>query len=129
MNYTVLSDRILTGTIADLTPTIRLAWLAILFEADRLRGRVKLPVRDLAKKANISNEQAAEALRVLQEPDPLSSSPEHDGRRLLPIEGEPNWYIVTTWERHAAEREVYFHRLRQSRYDSKKRKNENGDRE
>src|SRR5690349_13238591 len=121
MNYAVLSDRILTGTIADLSPTTRLAWIAILFEAEKLRGKVKLPVRDLAKRASISNEEAAEALRVLQEPDPLSSSPEHEGRRLLPVAGEPNWYTIATWERHADERERYFHRLRQQRYDSRKR--------
>lgn len=118
--YTVLSDRLLTGTISDLPPTVRLAWIAILFEAEKLRGRAKLPVRDLAKRASISTEEAREALRLLQQPDPDSSSKAHEGRRLVPVDGEEDWYIITTWEKHAEEREVFFNRLRQQRHREKK---------
>lgn len=123
-NYTVISDGVLTGTIADEPHAVRLAWLAVLFEADRLRGKVKLPVRVLARKAAISVDEAIHALEVLQRPDPYSSSKAHEGRRLLPIEGEEDWYLVTTWEKHAAERERFFHQLRQQRYRARKRNEE-----
>lgn len=119
--YTVFSRRILTGTISDLPYPARLAWTAILFEAERLRGRVKLPVRDLAKMASITTAEAADALRRFREPDEFSSSKEHEGRRLLPIDGEEDWYTVVTWEKHEKERQAFFNRLRQQRFREKQR--------
>lgn len=119
-DYIVVSDRILTGTISDLPATARLAWLAILFKADKLRGRVKLPVRDLAKMASISTPEAAEALQLFLSPDPYSSSKELDGRRLLPVDGENDWYDLVTWEAHAKERKAFFNRLRQQKARNKK---------
>jgi hypothetical protein len=111
----------LTGTISDLSPSIRIAWIAILFEAEKLRGRVKLPVRDLAKLASITTPEAAEALRVFQEPDPYSSTKDFDGRRLLPIDGEEDWFQLAAWEKHAEEREAFFARLRQQRARDRKK--------
>jgi hypothetical protein len=119
MEYAVLSRRILTGTVSDLPATARIAWITILFEAERLRGRVKLPLRDLAKMASITTAEAAEAMELFLSPDPLSSSKEYDGRRLLPIEGEPDWYTVATWEKHAEERATFFARLRKQRQRAK----------
>jgi hypothetical protein len=121
MEYTVISRRILTGTVSDLSPAVRLAWIAILFEAEKLRGRVKLPVRDLAKLASITTPEAAEALHVFQQPDPWSSSKEEEGRRLRPVEGEEDWYDVVTWEKHTAEREAFFNRLRQQRWRARQK--------
>lgn len=119
MEYAVFSRRILTGTVSDLPATARIAWITVLFEAERLRGKVKLPLRDLAKMASITTAEAAEAMDLFLSPDPLSSSKEHGGRRLLPVDGEPDWYIVTTWEKHVEERAVFFARLRKQRQRSK----------
>ncbi len=79
-----------------------------------------MPVRVLARRASISIEEAAESLRLFQEPDPLSSSVAYEGRRLLPVDGEENCYILTTWEDHVKRREIFFHRLRQQRHAKKK---------
>lgn len=117
--YAVLSRRVLTGTISDLPPSARIAWITILFEAEKLRGRVKLPIRDLAKMASITTPEAAEALQIFQDPDPYSSSQENEGRRLLPVAGETDWFVVTTWEKHAEERAQFFNRLRQQRHRSR----------
>lgn len=122
--YVVISDQIFEGTISDHAYPTRLAWTAILFAAEKLRGRVKLPVRVLANKAKITVAEAARALRELQEPDPYSSSKELDGRRLVAIPGEEDWYQVVTWEKHAAERAAFFNRLRQQRWREKRSKNE-----
>lgn len=119
-DYTVFSRRFLTGTIADLPYYARLAWAAILFEAEKLRGKVKLPVRDLARWASITTPEAAESIQRFLEPDPYSSSKEEDGRRLTPIGDEEDWYNVVTWEKHAAERAAYFNRLRQQKWRSKR---------
>lgn len=121
--YTVISRQLLVGTISDLPLAARFAWIAILFEAEKLRGRVKLPVRALAKMASITTQEAADALRVFQEPDPFSSSKILEGRRLVavPDEGE-DWYDVVTWEKHAEEREAFFTRLRVQRHRSAKKR-------
>lgn len=120
-DYVVISRRVLTGTMGDLPPTAWRAWIAVLFEAEKLQGKVKLPVRDLARLASITTEEAAEALRLFQEPDPYSNSKIHEGRRLLPVDGEENWYLVATWEKHREEREKYFARLRQQRWKKNQR--------
>jgi hypothetical protein len=125
-HYTVISDRFLTGTISSLPAASRLAWLVVLFEADRLGGRVKMPVWDLAKKASISPAEAADALRAFLEPDAFSSSDECEGRRLLAVEGEKDWYDLVTWEKHAKERETYFARLRQQRHRRRQAKVDGG---
>lgn len=127
VQYMVVSDGILDGTIADHPPFLTRAWLAVLFEAEKLRGRVFFPIRKLANRAKISNDEAIQSLSILQAPDPLSSSKAHDGRRMLPVAGEENWYVVTTWEQHAKEREVFFHRLRQQRHTQKKKQAERKD--
>lgn len=121
--YAVFSRRLLTGTVSDLPPSARIAWIAILFEAEKLRGRVKLPIRDLAKLASITTPEAAEALQTFLAPDPFSSSREAEGRRLTPIEGETDWYQLVTWEKHVAERQAFFNRLRQQRHRGKKKGN------
>ena len=110
----MISRQFLVGTLSDLPPSARLAWIAILFESEKLRGCVKLPVRALAKLASITTQEAAEALRLFQEADPLSSSKAHEGRRLIP-DGREDWYVVVNWEKHAEEREAFFARLRQQR--------------
>lgn len=119
--YAVISRRVLTGTISDYSPAVRVAWLVILFEAEKLRGRVKLPVRDLAKMASITTQEAADALAIFQQPDQFSSSKELDGRRLEAIPEEEDWYQVVTWEKHAAERAAFFNRLRQQRHRTKRK--------
>lgn len=121
--YTVFSRRYFTGTISDLPYAARLAWGVILFEAEKLRGRVKLPVRDLAKMASITTAEAADALRRFMEPDEFSSSKEYEGRRLLPVEGEEDWYTVATWDKHMKERQAFFNRLRQQRHYERTKKN------
>jgi hypothetical protein len=125
-DYVVISKRILTGTMRDLPPAAWRAWIAVLFEAERLRGRVKLPVSDLALLAAITRPEAAEALRLFQEPDPWSSSKVGDGRRLVPVNGEEDWYQVVTWEKHWEERERFFARLRQQRKRAAGRRKNSG---
>lgn len=114
--HTVLSRQILDGTIRDLPPSARWAWLAIMFESEKLRGRVKIPLRALATWANIPIEEAAWAVERFQQPDPFSSSKVDEGRRLRAIDGEEDWYQVVNWEKHDKERKAFFARLRQQRH-------------
>lgn len=125
-DYVVISKRVLTGTMRDLPPAAWRAWIAVIFEAEKLRGKVKLPVSDLALLAAITRPEAAEALRLFQEPDPWSSSKAEDGRRLVPLSGEEDWYQVVTWEKHWEERERFFARLRQQRKRAAARRKKSG---
>jgi hypothetical protein len=119
MEYSVFSRRRFVGSLTTLPYAARLAWDIVLYEADKLRGRVFLPPFDLANAAVITIDEARDALAKFQEPDPNSATEAEDGRRLLPIEGEPHWYKVVTWEEHEKERKAYFNRLRQQRWYAK----------
>jgi len=116
--HTVLSRQILDGTVRDLPLSARWAWLAIMFEAEKLRGRVKLPLRALSVWANITIEEAASAVELFQQPDRFSSSKVEEGRRLRALE-EEDWYQVVNWEKHDKERKAFFARLRQQRHRQK----------
>lgn len=81
-------------------PAIRWAWLTILRKARR--GEVRdLTVASLILEAHITVEDATDALRIFTSPDPLSTSPEEDGRRLIAIDSEPGAYRLVNWERYA----------------------------
>lgn len=121
MEFAVFNRRIYTGTVSILPYPTRLAWGIVLFEAEKLRGKVKLPVYDLARWAAITVKEASDALTQFQQPDPHSSSKADDGRRLRPVDGEEDWYEIINWEKHLAEREVYFNRLRQQRFKARRR--------
>lgn len=119
--YLVLSSRILTGSLRTQPYHIRLAWPAILFHADRLAGLVHMTPVDLSTWAGITLNEAAEAIDVLQGPDPWSSNPAEEGRRLVAVPGALHEYRVVTWEDQQHERERHFARLRQQRARSKKK--------
>ena len=61
-------------------------WIALLAAADH-RGIVLGSRKGIAHMANMTPEQANEAMAVLAAPDPDSSSPEHEGRRIEWLEG------------------------------------------
>lgn len=121
VEFAVFNRRIYTGTVSILPYASRLAWGVVLFEAEKLRGKAKLPVYDLARMAAITVDEAAEALRLFQEPDAHSSSKVEEGRRLRPVYGEEDWYEIINWQKHLDERDVFFNRLRQQRFKDKAR--------
>lgn len=121
VEFAVFNRRIYTGTISTMPYATRLAWGVVLFEAEKLRGKVKLPVYDLSRWACITVEEAADALEQFQAADAYSSSKADDGRRLRPVDGEEDWYELINWEKHAEERAAYFNRLRQQRHKAKQK--------
>lgn len=122
MEFAVFNRRIYTGTVSVLPYAARLAWGVVLFEGEKLHGKVKLPVYDLSRWAAITVDEAAEALRKFQEADPHSSSKIDDGRRLRPVPGEEDWYEIINWDKHLEERQVFFNRLRQQRFKAKRQR-------
>lgn len=72
----------------------RICFLALLSLADE-NGIVRTTPEALARYANVTPKQADKALTVLQEPDPQSTSPDDEGRRVTPWgEGSNQWLIV-----------------------------------
>jgi hypothetical protein len=84
--------RLAQSSLLDCDPVTRWVFLFMLALADAL-GRYRCAsVAGLARAAAVSIEQARTAVRELEAPDADSTSPEHEGRRILRIAG--GWQIV-----------------------------------
>lgn len=97
--YNKLFTKILDSSIwLEPTPT-RIVWLTMLAVMDQ-DGMVQFAsVANLAHRARVSLEEATEAVRCLETPDPNSSDPSHEGRR---IERVPGGWLVLNAATYAA---------------------------
>lgn len=68
----------------------RIVWIAMLAMADK-NGFVGASVDGLARRANVSEEQAESALASFLAPDPRSRNQEHEGRRIQVV--PRGWHI------------------------------------
>lgn len=92
MHYVKIYSGIVDSSVADLDLSARWLWVVLLTKADRY-GNVYGTPSALARTANLSYEQTVLALQSLSSPDPRSTTPDEDGRRI--IEGPTNtWHIV-----------------------------------
>lgn len=69
----------------------RIVWITMLATADR-EGRVFGSIPGLAKRAAVTLEECEAALLRFQQPDRYSRTPDHDGRRIEPIDG--GWALL-----------------------------------
>jgi hypothetical protein len=69
----------------------RLVWITILAKKDR-NGYVRAALWALARDAGVTEEECAEAVRVLESPDPDSQSKVEDGRRIRRVDG--GWEVI-----------------------------------
>ena len=82
------------GSLNDTPPYARLLFLAMISQADHL-GIALGTVRFWAAYVAIPEGQVREALDILSSPDPESTSPEEEGRRIVPYgDGSNQWRIV-----------------------------------
>ena len=77
---------------------VRCVWMTLMLLADR-RGYVHASVPGLAAAAIVTLEEAEEALQLFREPDRYSRTREHEGRRLVDVEG--GWLLLN-YESHRA---------------------------
>lgn len=96
--YTKLFGSILASTIWRADDKTRLVWITLLAMADR-HGVAEGSVPGVADFARVSVEDCERALAVLQAPDKHSRSEDHEGRRILKVDG--GWLILN----HAKYRE------------------------
>lgn len=90
-SYTKLWGHILESTIWQEPNDLIVLWIAILALKDK-DHMVFATIPGLASKAKIDNETCAKYIRRLESPDKWSGNQEHEGRRLMPIDG--GWFVI-----------------------------------
>ena len=118
--YVIFPRSILQDSLVDLPPAVRMAWIALIFEAHQHAGRVFLAAYALARLAAISTAEATAALRIFKEPDPYAMDQSREGRRIVPV-GVDGWYEIVGWDEWRRIRRTYLSRERQKRYREAKR--------
>jgi hypothetical protein len=91
MSYTKLFGSILLSTVWELDSEARIVWITMLALCDR-DGIVSASVPGLARQAAVSREATERALAAFLAPDPDSRTPEHEGRRIVPVDG--GWRLL-----------------------------------
>ena len=115
--YVKLFGTILRSSIWAEDPATRLVWITLLTLADE-NGYVRSSTSGLARMANVPIEDATRAVEVLCAPDLDSGSPEHEGRRIEPVQG--GWYLFNyTKYREIRTKEQLANAERQKRYREK----------
>jgi hypothetical protein len=91
VTFTKLFASITESTVWCESDSTRLAWITMLAMADS-KGRVWASIPGLANRARISVEAARQAIATFLAPDPDSRTPDHEGRRIEPIDG--GWRLL-----------------------------------
>ena len=89
--FTKLFASITESTIWAEPDAVRIVWITMLAMADR-HGRIWASVPGLANRARVSLEACEDALDRFQKPDKYSRTPDHEGRRIEPIDG--GWRLL-----------------------------------
>ncbi len=89
--YNKLFGSILDSSIWLQSDTTRIVWITLLAAMDQEGYARFATVTNLARRAVVSDEDAAAAVQVLESPDPASEDDEHEGRR---IERMPGGWLV-----------------------------------
>lgn len=90
-DFALLHSRILDSSIWQLSKEARILWITMLAMKNR-DGIVSAAEIGLADRAKLTLEECREALRIFHEPDPQSSNPAEQGRRIRDVQG--GWQII-----------------------------------
>lgn len=91
MSYAKLHEELIASSIWSEPPGTRLVWITLLALANK-HGEFAGSILGLARLANVSVEEAEEAVHILSSPDPHSRNPENEGRRIAAIPG--GWELL-----------------------------------
>lgn len=89
--YTKLFASITASTVWQEPAGTRLVWITMLAMSDQ-HGAVYASVPGLARIANVPLDETIAALATLSAPDQWSRTPDHDGRRIAPLDG--GWRLL-----------------------------------
>jgi hypothetical protein len=122
--YNKLFARILDSSIWLEPTSTRIVWITLLAAMDQDGFARFAALENLASRARVNTEQARKAVEALEAPDPNSSNPDHEGRR---IERVPGGWMVLNAETHRAifkrDVELEQNRIRVARHRAKKASN------
>jgi hypothetical protein len=117
--YGRLFDTIFDSSIMEEEFHTRLLWHYMIVLSDE-DGVVDMTIPALARRTNIGAELVSVGIERLAAPDPSSRSPELEGRRIVPLEGQPyGWRLVNHAKyrdmKNAYDRREYFRGYRRKR--------------
>jgi len=95
--YVKVFSRILESSLWDEPTPTRCAWFALMLLADQ-DGIVYGTPSALARAANLTLDEMQAALDLFQKPDPNSTSPDDDGRRIALV--APNHWLLTNYKKY-----------------------------
>jgi hypothetical protein len=99
MSYGKIHRRFFDSSVNDVDPLSRLVFIGMIVLSDR-HGTLDITVEALARKLNLDHEVVRQALAVLGSPDPTSRTPDHEGRRIIPIDGRAWGWVVVNKEQY-----------------------------
>ena len=112
--FTKLVPEIVMSSIWNEPPDVRCVWITLLATKDE-NGYVRGNLLSLARTANVSVEATKHAIDVFQQPDPVSNTPDNEGRRIQAVPG--GWYVLNhaiyrgkDYREHEAERKREYRR-------------------
>jgi hypothetical protein len=79
--YAKIFQSIFKSSIWDLDPVTKLIWISLVIMSDK-DGYIKRTPSGLAKEIGVSQPELEAALEIFKSPDPLSSTPDNEGRRI-----------------------------------------------
>lgn len=128
VGYAQIHSGIVKSSINEQELHVRWLWVVLLSQSDS-NGIVEGTAGSIQRSANLTPEQTEQAMKILTSPDPSSTSPAEEGRRIIPVDGN-RWFIVNHEQYRDAAR--YEKRKEQNRIaaqtlrDKKKQETEDG---
>lgn len=100
MSYGRIHRSFFDSSINDTEPETRLIFIYMIVASDR-EGRLDITRSALARKVNLPLSAIDRAIDVLGAPDTRSRTPDHEGRRIIPIESARDWgWLVVNKEQY-----------------------------
>lgn len=120
MTFTKLFTSITESTIWTEPDPVRLVWITMLAMADR-KGRIWASVPGLANRARVDVDKCEDAIGRFLKPDKYSRTPDHEGRRIEPIDG--GWRLLN-YEKYRSIRDEETVKESKRKYINSRRKKE-----
>jgi hypothetical protein len=120
--YNKLFTKILDSSIWNESASTRLVWITLLAAMDETGFVALSSVRNAARKANLPVDETQEAISVLESPDPESSDPDNEGRRIERVQG--GWMVLNSEKYRAIatrEHQKELNRIRVAAHRERKR--------
>lgn len=120
--YNKLFSKILDSSIWLAPDPHRIVWFTFLAAMDEDGNAMFASAGNLAARARVTREQAEDAIRAFESPDPDSGDPEFDGRRIERFPG--GWYVLNAAKYRAMVTKVIIReqtRIRTAKYRAEKR--------